>query len=364
MGYEGGEAERALLAENDNVDRASVRLSQKYSGFHGLHCLSKGNCFGDPHKIVFRLPQSLSIPVNPPALQLPPPPTNAAEATLTAKNKANEKRLVKEGEAQPQGVDLSEQVLPKLDPFKEFDPLPSYEERKREEAETRRTMGPSKGQDAFTDLMKNWLTTLSSPFHTRKPHSNHPSDPESPPMPSLVHQRIVPTIMRNEAPTATHPYKHVVAEFYQPSHGQGLQTVPTHLNFQELKKKLEREEREEEERQNKAIVDKAHFDRAYKRLTPEEKMKRQMKAVLDAVHKERENHSKKESIKQKKLTGRLNRRKQHHARKRRRRRQARRLIHHSRRSRLQRERNGQAIEATRMFAQSVEPEIAMVEQEF
>lgn len=41
MGYEGGEAERALDMEADDINRASLRLSRDYSGFHGMHCLTK-----------------------------------------------------------------------------------------------------------------------------------------------------------------------------------------------------------------------------------------------------------------------------------------------------------------------------------
>ena len=199
MGYEGGRVSRALSKENGDVDRASVRLSRDYSGFDGLHCLSKGHCFGDPRQAVFREPERMARPEAPPAFQAPPPAESAYE-------KRNEKlQLEKQRKAAQQlGVDYSgqilagqrfqEDVLPRLDPFKRVSQLPVEEEHHRETVPLRgdAKLGTTEKQDAFQQLMRTWLTTIQSPFHTKKPGSTHESDAYDHPLPADTHPEIVP----------------------------------------------------------------------------------------------------------------------------------------------------------------------------
>jgi hypothetical protein len=198
LGYDGGEAERALSIELGDVDRAALRLSRDYSGYHGMHCLSQGNCFGDPRQSVFKAPQSQTVPERPPFFQEPPPITSVEEAA--AQRRADEAAKRKAGtdySAEVLRQKFSEPQLPKLDPFLRVTPLPVEVEHDRNVAPLRHsTLGTTEKQDAFTKLMRSWLTTINSPFHTQKPGSVHESDAEDHELPKDTHQEIVPAHMQ------------------------------------------------------------------------------------------------------------------------------------------------------------------------
>lgn len=202
LGWDGGEALRALAAEGGDEHRAHVLLAQRDSGFDGLRCLSKGNCFNDPRRAVFSPPAPLSAPIRPPPMQAPPPPQSEAE-----RQRDEERR---KQQAAQLGVDYSAQLLAQTEKRQQFEEraaptlnpfalaskhTPSDEDIDRS-VPLRREMGPSEQQSQFTQLMRNWLTTISSPFHTRKPDSVHESEPLPTVLPADTHPDLVPVPAR------------------------------------------------------------------------------------------------------------------------------------------------------------------------
>jgi len=195
LGYDAGDVLRALRSEDGDVDRAAVRLAQAYSGFHGLHCLSTGNCFGDPRGAVFREPQALSVPVPQPRFQDPPPPTDQKELELIKKEEAaNPSKLEPRA-----GKDFSAVLLkPNLGAYNRIFPLPKAvpEElpHRRHASAVRKEFAPTPQQDAFTSLMRTCLTQLRAPWYQKKKGAKpHPSewDDNTPPHPS-AHPPLVP----------------------------------------------------------------------------------------------------------------------------------------------------------------------------
>jgi len=212
LGYEGGAAARALDLEGGDVHRASIRLSRGETGFHGLHCLKKGQCFGDQRLAVFREPEATSVPVRPPPLQQLPPLTEEEAARLNSK-KALATAAKPKKEKAGHGIDFSEDLLPKLQPFAPIHPRPQAVDHAREQSEVRRDMGPTAQQDAFTHLMRKWLTTIESPFFTRKPGSVHESDIHKVEMPEDTHPDMVPARHVHQKK----PKPAIKVEYYEPA---------------------------------------------------------------------------------------------------------------------------------------------------
>lgn len=249
LGWEGGEAARALAVEGGDEDRAHVRLAEKHSGFEGLRCLSKGNCFNDPRRTVFSPPPPLSAPVRPPPMQEPPPPQSDAERARDEALRAE--RAAKLGvdmsaellaqHEQQQRQQFEEQAPPTLSPYELASPHTPAEDSPVRQTPLRAEFDPSQQKQQFSSLMRSWLTTISAPFHSRKPGSVHDSEPLPSVLPGDTHPGIVPahsTVQRSVTQGGDARFE-LRTEWHQPPHYESR-------TLEQLKREREQPQRDAE----------------------------------------------------------------------------------------------------------------------